>query len=90
MDLLNVDRCVIAQIIGESNRYIWHLLLIHVTTSVFDGDSNIFGNDLLRKIIITALAIILYHILIRKLVEPHVKKMKTICYIDKRDKYNKP
>ena len=80
-----VNRCTIAQIIGESQRFLFHVFLIHITTNIIDG-KNIITIDLFNTLIITALAIILYHIFIRKIVEPYIKKMKSICYIDKKKK----
>lgn len=87
-DLLNINQCNIAQIIGESNRFLFHIFLIHITTCIVEKKDTFFGVELFKTLLITAIAITLYHIFFRKIVEPKVEKMKLICYkdIDRIDK----
>lgn len=95
-DILKISKCNIAQTIGETNRFIFHVLLVHISTCVIDGKSEIFTNELYKTLLITALAIIMYNLFFRKIIEPKIEKMKLICYskdkrvnkklkIDKRD-----
>lgn len=88
--LFDINNCNIAQIIGESNRFLFHIILVHVTSCVIEGKQAFFGIELFKTLIITSVAIALYHIFFRKIVEPKVEKMKLICYDDikkRKDKY---
>lgn len=79
-DLLNINQCNIAQIIGESSRFLFHVTLVHFTTTIIDGKTNFLSEEIFRTLLITAIAIAMYHVFFRKLVEPKIEKMKIICY----------
>ena len=79
MDTFNVTQCNVAQMIGEANRFVFHTILISISTSIVNGESISFDDKLFKTIVITAVAVICYHLFIRKLVEPPLKKMKIIC-----------
>ncbi|VBB18324.1 hypothetical protein YASMINEVIRUS_787 [Yasminevirus sp. GU-2018] len=92
--LTDVTWCNIAQIVGESNRFLFHVMLVHVATSIIEGKKDFFGQEFFRTMIITATAIVMYHLFFRKMVEPKVEKMKLICYTgkdrtDKKKEINK-
>ena len=78
-EIFNITPCNIAQLIAESNRFLFQVLLVHVTTSIIEGKDEIFGESLFKALLITAMAILMYHIFFRKLVEPKLEKMKMIC-----------
>jgi len=79
-NITDISWCNIAQIIGESNRFLFHVMLVHVATTIIEGKKSFLGEEFFRTMIITAMAIVLYHIFFRKIVEPKVEKMKLICY----------
>lgn len=79
-EILNISQCNVAQIVGESNRFLFHIFLVHVTTCLIEGKKNIFGEELFKTLLITSIAIVMYHIFFRKIVEPNVEKMKLICF----------
>jgi uncharacterized membrane protein (DUF106 family) len=87
-DITEISWCNIAQIIGESNRFLFHVMLVHVTTTIIEGKNTFLGEEFFRVLIITAVAIVLYHIFFRKIFEPKVEKMKLICYNGK-ERYDK-
>lgn len=87
-DIFDVTQCNISQIIGESNRFLFHIFLVHISTCIIEGNKSLFGEDFFRTLLITALAILLYHIFFRKIMEPIIEKMKLICY-DKQDRNEK-
>jgi hypothetical protein len=94
MDALNISRCNVSQIIGESSRFVFHVLLVHISTCIIRKEGNIFDEKLFQTIMITFMAIVLYHLLFRKTIEPQIEKMKLICYdghnrIKKKNKINK-
>ena len=93
-DVINLTQCNVAQMYGEANRFLFHVLLIHISTCIIDGDTNIFSDKLFKTLLITSMAIVLYHLFARKIVEPKVEKMKLICVnnekrINKRSKLDK-
>ena len=79
-ELLNISKCNIAQIIGETNRFLFHVLLVHISTCIINGNINFFTEDLFRTLLITSMAIIMYHIFFRKIIEPKLEKMNLICF----------
>lgn len=94
-DIFNITQCNLAQIIAESNRFIFQITLVHIATCIIEGKEDIFNNTLFKTLLITSLAIIMYHVFFRKIVEPRLEKMKNICGVDSsnnkntQDKYNK-
>jgi hypothetical protein len=78
-DIFNITQCNIAQLIAEASRFLFHVMLVHITTSIIENKTDIFNETLFKTLLITAMAITLYHIFIRKIVEPKLEKMKTIC-----------
>lgn len=88
-DIFNITQCNVAQLIAESNRFLFQVLLIHVTTCIIEGKKEIFTETLFKSLLITAMAIVMYHIFFRKIVEPKLEKMKTVCSRDLREKRRK-
>lgn len=80
--LFEVSNCSISQAIGESNRLLFQILLVHITTCVINGTNNFFSEELFRSLLITAIAIVLYHLFFRKITEPYIELSKLSC-IDK-------
>ncbi len=79
-DILNISQCNLAQIVGETNRFLFHVMLVHFATCMIEGKKAFFGEELFRTLLITAAAIAMYHVFFRKIIEPKVEKMKLICY----------
>lgn len=74
-----ITPCDIAEIITETNRFLFHIALVHITSCIIDGNEEFFGAQVIKTLFITAVAIILYHIICKKIVEPKLKKIKTVC-----------
>lgn len=79
MDLFSISQCNISQTLGEANRFLFHIFLVHISTAIIDGKSDLFGEELFKTLIITMMAIILYHLFFRKIIEPIIERMKLIC-----------
>jgi hypothetical protein len=79
MDIFNVSSCNVTQMIGEANRFLFHVLLIHIATCLIEGRTDFLSETLFKTLIITAVAVLSYHLFVRKIVEPPLKKMKMIC-----------
>lgn len=85
----DIDQCNISQIIGESNRFLFHVFLVHISTCLIDGKKSFFSEELFKTLLITFAAIALYHIFFRKIIEPKIEKMKLICYSDNTERSKK-
>jgi hypothetical protein len=77
---MNIKACNVSQMLGESSRFLFHVFLVHISTCVVEGKKEFFSEELFRTLLITALAIMLYHVFFRKIMEPKIEKMKLICY----------
>jgi hypothetical protein len=78
-----LNKCNIMHMIGELRRFGFHIILIHLISIIIQGKS--VYDDFFIILLVTLLSITIYHIFIKKLVEPSQKKMKNIC---KMHKYN--
>ena len=84
MNVFNISECNIAQMIGETSRFLFHVFLIHIATCIIERRTkDLLSETLFKTLIITALAIIFYHLFIRKIIEPQIEKMKIICIKNK-------
>jgi hypothetical protein len=81
-DITDLKLCDIAQIIGESNRFLFHVMLVHTVTVLIEQKKAFFSEEFFRTLVITSTAIVLYHLFFRKIIEPKIEKMKLICYAD--------
>lgn len=93
-DIFNISQCTIAQLIGEASRFMIHVFLLHVITNIVEHKTDIISESLFRTLITTLLAIAVYHLFIRKLIEPVIEKMKSVClnspeYIEEEKKHVK-
>lgn len=77
--LFEISNCSISQAIGESNRILFQILLVHITTCVINGSNDFFSEELFRSLLITAVAIILYQLFFRKITEPYIEMSKLSC-----------
>ncbi len=89
MDVINnidfsITNCDVSEIMSETNRFLFHILLVHIITHIIDGKDELFGQQILKTLLITAIAIITYHILFKKLVEPKLKKIHNVCNKSRR------
>lgn len=81
MDNINfsISNCDISDIITETNRFLFHIFLVHIITHLIDGKDELFGQQLFKTLLITTIAIISYHILFKKTVDTKLKKIQNIC-----------
>jgi hypothetical protein len=87
MDIINnidfsITSCDVSDMITEINRFLFHIMLLHVITYTIDGKDELFGNSVFKTMFITAMAVISYHILFKKLINSKLKKIQSICKKD--------
>lgn len=85
----SITPCDIADIVSETNRFLFHITLVHVVSCIIDPKEEFLGSQVIKTLFITALAIILYHILCKKIVEPKLKSIRSVCE-DKTPKQKQP
>lgn len=79
-DIINVTKCDIIEIISEGHRYLIHIILVAFVTNLINGTTeNMFNTTLLKTLLATALSIIIYHVILKRVIEPKLKKLKKIC-----------
>ena len=74
-----VTTCDISDMMAEINRFLFHMILVHIITHVIDGKDELYGENIIRNMIITAIAIILYHIIFKKITKTKLKNIQLIC-----------
>lgn len=64
-------------IITDGSRFMFHILLIHIVTHIVDGEDELFGIKTLKSLYITAMAILIYYVLFKKLVDTKLNNIKS-------------
>lgn len=74
-----VSRCDLVEIIMETIRYLSQIALLHVLNYMSNDKEPLFDTNFFKIMLFTALAIVLYHIFIKKMFKSKFKKMKYVC-----------
>lgn len=80
-----ITRCDMSDVITETNRFLFHITLIHIITHIIDGKDDLFGEQIIKTLIVTALAILVYNIVFKKIVEPKLKELHSMCNMSKKN-----
>ena len=75
---LSITECDIAEMMPEINRFLLHIFIVHIVTYIIDG-KEIFTLSIFKTLFITAVAIIIYHIVLKKSLNRKLKNIKHIC-----------
>lgn len=81
---ITVTKCDLVEIIFEIIRFLSHITILHLLNYFIDSKEELFDINYLKMMFFTAIAIIIYHTTIKKVLNSKNKKMKFIC--DGRDK----
>ena len=79
MDKINmkISKSDIVDIISESQRFMFHIFIVNMMTHLIDNKpEEILGETIIKTLLATAIAVIIYNIFIKKLIEPKLKKLK--------------
>lgn len=79
-----ITKCDLVEIIFEIVRFLSHITLLHILNYLIDAKEELFDINYLKMMLFTAIAITMYHITIKKMLNPKNKKLKIVC--DGRDK----
>jgi len=80
-----ITQCDMSDVITETNRFLFHIILIHIITHIIDGKDDLFGEQIIKTLIVTALAIVVYNIVFKKIVEPKLKELHSMCNMSKKN-----
>lgn len=91
----SISQCDMSDIFTEVSRFMYHILLIHVITYTMDRKDELFGAQLFKTLFATALAVIIYHIFFKKIMNAKLKNIQSTCnaskeYTDITNKSNEP
>ncbi len=84
----SITNCDVADMITETSRFMFHIYLIHVVTCIIDGTDDILGNQVFKLMFITAMSVVIYHILFKKLMNVQLKPIQSICKKTEKDSFN--
>jgi hypothetical protein len=77
---ISISRCNVVEIINESQRFLFHIFIVHIIINLIDNKPNEFLNEnILKTLLATIIAVIIYNISIKRLIEPKIKKLKNMC-----------
>jgi len=76
MNFLYISKTDMNEIFSDSIRFVSHILLLHFITVGIEGNDEFFNGKIGKTLIYTILAIVIYHILIKKII--YRKKEKKI------------
>lgn len=75
----SITNCDVSDIITELNRYLFHIVLLHIATYALDQKETLFGNNLLKIILATVVAVVIYHVVFKKIVLTKLKEIQFEC-----------
>jgi hypothetical protein len=79
LEKFNIKPCDMTDIISETSRFLFHITLVHIATYLIEGREEFFNAIIIKTLFVTAIAVILYHVTIKKIIEPKLKNVRTVC-----------
>lgn len=74
-----ITKCDVVEMIFETIRFLSHITLLHILNCTLDDSEDFLDIKFLKVMLITGLAVILYHIFIKKFFVARSKKLKSLC-----------
>lgn len=78
-NIFSITSCDISDIVTEINRFMFHIILIHMITCSLDTKEIFLGKQLFKTLFVTALAVMIYHIIFKKIINGKLKKIQSYC-----------
>lgn len=73
----SISKCDMIDMIIDGSRFMFHVLLVHLVTHILDGEDDLFGIKTLKSLFVTAMAIMIYYILFKKIVDAKLNNLKS-------------
>lgn len=83
---LTITNCDIADMYMDTVRFLCHMFLLHIISYSINSKEDFLDKTLLQNMLFTTIAVILYHICLKKLFIKSIKKLKNNCDIN-RDRF---
>ncbi len=77
-----ISKCDIIDIITEGHRFLLHLLFVNIAINLIDGKTDFINSNLIKTFIGTIISVLVYHLIIKKLIETKLKNIKKECIYD--------
>lgn len=74
-----ISQCDLVEMIFETVRFLSHLTILHILNCTIDSKETLFDINYLKIMLFTAMAVVIYHLTIKKLFQKKAKKLKYIC-----------
>lgn len=79
----SISKFEMIDIITDGSRFMFHILLVHLVTHILDGEDELFGIKTLKSLFITAMAILIYYVLFKKMVDAKLNNIRSKQNISK-------
>jgi len=84
MDVINninfaLGQCDIVDMIDETQRFLIHMTIVHVLGFLVDGKAISFNREFAKSFFITAISIMLYYVLFKKMILSQLDKKSHKC-----------
>lgn len=73
----SISKCDMIDMITDGSRFMFHILLVHLVTHIIDGEDELFGMKTLKSLFITAMAIMIYYVLFKKMIDSKLNNIKS-------------
>lgn len=73
----SISKCDMIDMITDGSRFMFHILLVHLVTHIIDGEDELFGMKTLKSLFVTAMAIMIYYVLFKKMVDSKLNNIKS-------------
>jgi hypothetical protein len=78
--MVSISKCDIIDIIQDTQRFVFHIFTVNLFMSLIDNKLNeIFSRKIINTLIVTVLAVILYNITVKKLIQTKLNNLKKDC-----------
>ena len=81
----SIKKCDVSEIVLETIRFISHLFLLHVMTVYLDKREEFMNINTIKMFLYIVFAVLIYHLILKKIFKPIIKKMKNLCQKDNKD-----
>jgi hypothetical protein len=77
----SVSTCDISEIVLEIIRYLSHIILLHTINFAVNNDveGGFLNISFLKTLLYTCIAVLIYHVVIKKIFSNSIARMKKIC-----------
>lgn len=83
-----ITNCDVSDITTELNRYLFHIVLMHIVTYMLDNKDPLFGPNLFKIMFATVISVTVYHLVFKRFVTTKLKQIQSTCKKGDKDIIN--